>query len=167
MSVNLSALQFSRPEFLSHLELVLGEFGIDPANLMLEITESALLAHAECAHQTLVQLKERRIKLALDNFGTGYSSMANLRHYPIDALKIDRSFVGSMLCDPYCRELVGTTLSMAQNMKIKVVAEGGIETLEHASALKAMDCPYGQGFYFSPALAAGETSALLARHWVT
>ena len=166
MSVNLSALQFLRPEFLGHLDSVLREFDVDPRTLTLEITESGLLAHSEHAQQMLAQLKARQVKLALDNYGTGYSSMANLRHYPIDVLKVDRSFVGSMLSDPYSRELVRTTLSMAQNMKMDVVAEG-VETLDHVNALKAMNCPHAQGFYFSQALEAKDTPPLLARRWVT
>lgn len=165
MSVNLSALQFLRPEFLGHLELVLREFDIDPKTLTLEITESALLAHSEHAQQMLAQLKTRQVRLALDNFGTGYSSITNLRNYPIDTLKIDRSFVGSMLSDEYCRELVRTTISMAQNMKIDVVAEG-VETLDQVNALKTMNCPYGQGFFFSKALAAESAEILLAKEWL-
>ena len=165
MSVNLSGLQFLRPEFLGHVELLLREFALDPQTLILEITEAGILSHSEQAQQMMAQLKMRHLKLALDNFGTGYSSMANLRRYPIDTLKVDRSFVGSMLSDEYSRELVRSTISMAQNMKMEVVAEG-IETVEHLNALKTMNCSFGQGFYFSRALDASSTEALLAKGWL-
>ncbi len=151
MSVNLSGLQFLRPELIGHVELILREFGLDPRTLKLEITESALISHAEHAQQMMAQLKAQQIRLVLDDFGTGYSSLVNLRRYPIDTIKVDQSFVKSMMQDEQSRELVKTTINMAAGLKMDVVAEG-VETADQASALKEMHCDFGQGFYFSRAV---------------
>ena len=162
MSVNLSGLQFLRPELVGHLDLILKEFGLDPKTLKLEITESSLISHAEHAQKMMAQFKAQQIGLVLDDFGTGYSSLVNLRRYPVDTIKVDQSFVKSMLQDEQSRELVRTTISMAAGLKMDVVAEG-VETEAQARVLKEMRCDFGQGYYFSRAVDEPGTAELLSK----
>ncbi len=165
MSVNLSGIQFLRSELIGHVELLLKEFDLDPQTIRMEVTENAIISHAEYAQEMMAQLKARQVKLVLDDFGTGYSSLANLRRYPIDAIKVDQSFVKTMLHSEESRELVRATINMALGMKMDVVAEG-VETVDHLNALKAMNCPYGQGFYFSKAVDDAGAEALLTKGWL-
>jgi len=113
----------------------------------------------------MAQLKAQQIRLVLDDFGTGYSSLVNLRRYPIDTIKVDQSFVRTMMQDEQSRELVKTTINMAEGLKLEVVAEG-VETAEQASALKDMRCDYAQGYYFSRAVDETGTLELLSKAWV-
>ncbi|MBI3929107.1 MAG: EAL domain-containing protein [Armatimonadetes bacterium] len=163
ISVNLSAKHFAMPSVVDQIVTILQETGLAPEDLKLEITESALMENTEAAEKIVRQLKERRIKLGLDDFGTGYSSLSYLHKFPLDTLKIDRSFVSRM--DALGGEnaaIVKTIVNLAQNMDFQTVAEG-IETLSQFSSLKDLDCLYGQGYYFSKPMPPEQAEELLRK----
>ncbi len=160
LSVNLSSWHFQRPELVVFVESVLKGSGLAPESLVLELTESTLLESSDTLYKTLGRLKGLGVKLALDDFGTGYSSLSYLQRVPLDLLKIDRSFVSGMSHTDKSLELVKTILAMAQALELAVVAEG-VETEAQRSTLRALGCPYLQGFLFARPLPAAETEALL------
>ena len=129
--------------------------------MMLEITESVVMEHAESAAAALTQLKTLGVQLSIDDFGTGYSSLSCLHSYPIDSLKIDRSFIGNMGADPRNLEIVRTIVALAGNLGMHVTAEG-IETAEQLAQLRALRCACGQGYLFSKPLEAEAIKRLLA-----
>jgi len=163
ISVNLSAKQFANPNLESHIDAVLAETGLAPENLKLEITESALMDNTETAAEIIGRLKARKVKLGLDDFGTGYSSLSYLHRFPVDTLKIDRSFISRMEQMGEHTAIVKTIVALAQNMDFQTVAEG-IETLEQFDSLKELECRYGQGYYFSKPLTAEEAELLLQEY---
>lgn len=148
MSVNLAAQQLAQPELLEQVQQILQETGLDPHSLKLEITESAIMEKPENAISTLQKLKKIGIQISVDDFGTGYSSLAYLYQFPIDTLKIDRSFVTRMDKDFEQVEIVRTIVQLAWNLGIKVIAEG-IETKQQAEQLRMLGCDFGQGYLFS------------------
>jgi diguanylate cyclase (GGDEF)-like protein/PAS domain S-box-containing protein len=162
VSVNVSSKQVSQGGLIDELDRVLQETGLDPRYLRLEITETALVENTRAASHTLYQLKKRNIKLCLDDFGKGFSSLNYLHRFPIDVLKIDRSFVRRLSANlsndhskkrPY--EIVRTIIALAQILGLQVVAEG-VEISDQLNVLKDLGCELGQGFLFSPAVEAGE-----------
>lgn len=161
VSVNLSGRHFAQPDLAEHLRRTLRATGLQGDCLGLEITESVLLDTTEASHEALHELRRDGTRLYLDDFGTGYSSLSYLHRFPIDALKIDRSFVTSLRPGGQGQEIVRTILSLAQNLDIHVVAEG-VETAEQLAALKALRCEYAQGYAFSPPLPGAQAEALLA-----
>jgi EAL domain-containing protein (putative c-di-GMP-specific phosphodiesterase class I) len=137
---------------------VLADSGIEPENLRLELTESLIMANPESMAQTLAELKKLKVRLALDDFGTGYSSLSHLRRFPLDTLKIDRSFVMRMASEARDQELVRIIITLAHTLGMDVVAEG-VETRAHADSLGRLNCEYAQGFLYAaplPAEAAGK-----------
>jgi diguanylate cyclase (GGDEF)-like protein/PAS domain S-box-containing protein len=161
ISVNLSAKQFALRDIIFVIDNVLLETKLAPDDLKLEITESALMDNQESAAEIFHELKSRRIQLGLDDFGTGYSSLSYLHRFPLDTLKIDRSFISRMNEKPGEHEaIVKTIVNLAQNLKFKTVAEG-IETVDQLQSLQALDCLYGQGYYFSKPISAAEAEVLL------
>jgi len=162
LSVNLSGKQFTQPDLVERIEGILEETGLDPRRLKLEITESVVMENAEAAIAMLVRLKALGVQLSIDDFGTGYSSLSYLHRFPLDTLKIDRSFVNLMNESADNSEIVRTIRTLAGNMGMEVVAEG-IETLGQLTRLMELNCEYGQGYLFSKALAAEAAEALLAR----
>lgn len=152
MSVNISARQFRRPDFVDGVRAVLEETGAPAGRVCLEVTESTLLEDAETAATTMHALKELGIKVVIDDFGTGYSSLSYLQRFPFDSLKVDRSFVCSMTETRQNREIVRTIIAMAESLGLKVVAEG-VEMAEHRDMLMALHCEFAQGFLFSEPLA--------------
>jgi diguanylate cyclase (GGDEF)-like protein/PAS domain S-box-containing protein len=148
MAVNVSAKQFRGDSFLKDLLATLEESGLDPRLLELELTESVLMKHAESAASILVTLRDSGVQVAVDDFGTGYSSLSYLRRFPIDALKIDQSFVGRIGIAADDASIVTAVISMARSLKLRVVAEG-VETLEQAEFLRTQACDQAQGYYFS------------------
>jgi diguanylate cyclase (GGDEF)-like protein/PAS domain S-box-containing protein len=164
MSVNLSARQLSQRDLVETIAGALGQAGLDPRHLKLEITESMLLENTELAHSMLRQLKEFGIQIQMDDFGTGYSSLSSLHRLPIDALKVDRSFVARMHEENGTAPLVRTIAVLAQGLGLAVIAEG-VETEEQLRAVREMGCDYAQGYLISPPVPAHEIAALLAaRH---
>ena len=161
-SVNLGSRQFIQPDLTDRIEAVLNETGIEPRSLMIEITESVIMDNAEAVTQRLARLRELEIKLSIDDFGTGYSSLSYLQRFPIDMLKIDRSFVGQMGAGGENLEIVRTIVTLAHNLSKNVIAEG-VETLEQLSHLRALHCDYVQGYYFSRTMDHAAATALLSR----
>lgn len=148
LSVNLSPCQFQGGTLASEILNVLDETGLAPKSLMLEITESTLMENMGEAVSALCELRKAGIVIAIDDFGTGYSSLNHLRELPIDVLKIDRSFIANIHRDEAGGSIVRTIVSLAENLNLKVVAEG-VETLEQAEELAIIGCVRVQGFYFS------------------
>lgn len=164
ISVNLSAKQFALRDIVFVIDQVLQETQLDPDYLKLEITESALMDNQESAAEICHEIKRRRVQLGLDDFGTGYSSLSYLHRFPLDTLKIDRSFVSRMSEKPGEHEaIVRTIVNLAQNLKFQTVAEG-IETIDQLQSLQALDCLYGQGYYFSKPISAREAEELLRQN---
>jgi diguanylate cyclase (GGDEF)-like protein/PAS domain S-box-containing protein len=161
ISVNLSAKQFLQPNLVEDIRKLLAELQVPPEALKLEITESTVMADPSGAVEMLAKIKSLGIHLAIDDFGTGYSSLSYLHRFPLDTLKIDRSFISSMGDDGEGMEIARTIMPMANNLRLDVVAEG-VETVQQFALLKKLHCKYGQGFYFSMPLSAEGTAALLA-----
>jgi diguanylate cyclase (GGDEF)-like protein/PAS domain S-box-containing protein len=162
VSVNLSGRQVAAESLVADVSRVLSETGLDPATLTLEITESALVDDVDAAVGALNALKALGIRLAIDDFGTGYSSLSYLRQFPVDVLKIDRSFVAGVDGTAEATGLVRSILSLCSTLHLEAVAEG-IETPEQRTALLGLGTRYGQGHLFARAMAAEDLGALLAR----
>jgi diguanylate cyclase (GGDEF)-like protein/PAS domain S-box-containing protein len=148
IAVNISAIQFRDENFLEGVFGTLRETGLDPKSLELELTESVLMKHAESTESILKTLRARGVQVAVDDFGTGYSSLSYLRKFPIDALKIDQSFVRQITTTPDETTIVTAVISMGRSLKLRVVAEG-VETQEELAFLQAHQCDEAQGYYFS------------------
>ena len=148
VSVNVSGRQFKEADFVSVVEQALEASQLDPQYLELELTESILIEQHESLDRTLVHLKALGIKLALDDFGTGYSSLSYLKHFPIDRIKIDQSFVRDMLTDSEDAAIVDAIISIAHSLKLGVIAEG-VEEQGQLNFLQEHHCQEVQGFYFS------------------
>jgi diguanylate cyclase (GGDEF)-like protein len=162
VSVNLSAKQFGDDDLPGQIEAALGESGLDARQLVLEITESAVLENRDQATGALERLKARGVRVSLDDFGTGYSSFSYLHQLPYDTLKIDRSFVSRLGEERDSSEIVHAIIVLAHNLRMNVVAEG-VETEAQAKQLKSMWCEYAQGFHFARPLEPPAVIDLLAR----
>jgi EAL domain-containing protein (putative c-di-GMP-specific phosphodiesterase class I) len=160
VSVNLSAYQFAQPDLMEQILQILAETELEPHCLKLELTESAIMQNADSATQILRDLRQHQIQLSMDDFGTGYSSLSYLRSFPMDYLKIDRSFVQGL--DKTVKELnlVAVIVAIAQTMEMKVIAEG-IETPDQLAHLRSLNCDFGQGYLFSKPLPAHQIIDLL------
>jgi diguanylate cyclase (GGDEF)-like protein len=161
IAVNLSARQFHQRDLDQVVARIIGETGIDPANLELELTESLLMREPEEAARTMHRLASQGVHIAIDDFGTGYSSLAYLRRFPIASLKIDRAFIHGVNIAAEDATITRAIIHLAHNLGLKVIAEG-VETEDQRSFLEAGGCDEMQGFLFSEAVPAGETAALLA-----
>jgi diguanylate cyclase (GGDEF)-like protein/PAS domain S-box-containing protein len=155
VEVNLSARQIDHPEIVSTVERILDETGLPPANLTLEITESALMNDASSALRVLRALKVLGVTLAIDDFGTGYSSLSHLQRFPLDILKIDKSFVDELGADRGGAEIVAAVVKLAHALGLQVIAEG-VETERQLDALVRLDCDFAQGYLFSRPVPAHE-----------
>jgi diguanylate cyclase (GGDEF)-like protein/PAS domain S-box-containing protein len=160
ISVNVSAAEFREKNFVEGVQATLTETGLEACYLDLELTERVLMHHVESTAVVLRQLKSIGIHLAIDDFGTGYSSLSYLRQFPIDVLKIDKSFVQQISGDSNDSAIVSAIIDMGKNLKQRVIAEG-VETEEQLSFLRSRHCAEGQGYLFSPPLGAGDFSRLL------
>lgn len=160
ISVNLSARQLQSDILLDDVTSTLVKTGLKPACLDLEITESMLMQNAESAIQILTALKSTGVTLSLDDFGTGYSSLAYLKRFPLDAVKVDRSFVKDIAADSDDASITRAVITMAHHLKLKVVAEG-VETSEQLALLISNQCDIIQGYFFSRPLAAPAMTELL------
>jgi diguanylate cyclase (GGDEF)-like protein len=160
VAVNLSGKHFGHPALVQQINTVIEETGIDPASLKLELTESAVMENAETAILMLKQIKETGVKVSIDDFGTGYSSLSYLHRFPIDLLKVDRSFVSAMESNTENGEIVRTVIALAKALNLEVVAEG-IESIHQFHQLRILGCEYGQGYLFSRPLPAHEIQKLI------
>ena len=145
ISVNLSAVQFREPSLAGLVAAVLKEVGLEPCMLELEITESTAMRHAALAVEVIRDLASLGVKISLDDFGTGYSSFQYLKEFPIDALKIDRSFVSGVTVEPNDAAIVAAVIAIGQSLGLKVIAEG-IETAGQLAFLAERGCDWYQGF---------------------
>ena len=161
IAVNTSAVELRAPDFVADVRAILTETGLEPRYLELELTETFLMQDSKSTAEVLQALKDMGVQLALDDFGTGYSSLSYLKRFPIDTLKIDRSFVRDMTTDADDASIVNAVISMGRSLHLRVVAEG-VETREQLSLLQAQNCPEGQGYYFSRPVAAEEFTQLLS-----
>lgn len=161
ISLNLSNREFWSPRLLDHLDLVLKESGVLPQRLAFEITEGVIIDNLERALIVLHELHARGLQVHVDDFGTGYSSLQALHRLPIDALKIDKSFVTGLGRDDRTAELVQTIVQLGRNLGVVVIAEG-VETPDQHACLRDLGCSWGQGYLFSPAVPAASLEHLIA-----
>lgn len=162
MAVNLSARQLEDPAFVTSVAEIVEAAGLVPGAICLEVTESVLLQDIEEATAALRALRATGVRVAIDDFGVGFSSLAYLRHFPADHIKIDRSFVAGLGCEPTDTVLVESIVTLAERLGIIAIAEG-VETPDQQGALASMGCPLAQGYLWSPSLPAGAAGDLLAR----
>jgi EAL domain-containing protein (putative c-di-GMP-specific phosphodiesterase class I) len=148
VAVNTSSQEFRTQDFLENIQTTLVDTGLEPRYLELELTESVLMHNIKSTYSVLDALADRGVNIAVDNYGTGFSSLSYLNEFPINTLKIDRSFVHQMTNDPNHAAIVSSMITMAKNLKIRVIAEG-VETPEAFAALQVEHCDEGQGYYFS------------------
>ena len=148
ISVNITPKEFAQPDFAAQMGTILGEVGIDPSSVDVEITETIAMADPQRSNLVLSELKTLGVHLSIDDFGTGYSSLSRLQGFPVDALKIDRTFISKMDTDSETNEIVRIIIMLAHNLGLKVVAEGA-ETAEQVSLLKQLKCELVQGYFFA------------------
>ena len=160
VAVNVSSRQFATNNVRESVVQALETSGLDPRYLELEITESAMMRDHEETAQTLRELKELGIQVAMDDFGTGFSSLSYLKRFPLDTLKIDRSFVTGLPLEPDATGIVNAIVAMARVLRLKVVAEG-VETEEQAAFLTGLGCDEMQGYLFSKPVAAEDFARIL------
>jgi EAL domain-containing protein (putative c-di-GMP-specific phosphodiesterase class I) len=163
MSVNLSVAQFRHKNLLESVSAALAQANLHPQYLELEITESVLAEETSNAIDTLIELRKLGVRLAIDDFGTGYSSLSYLKRFTVDKLKIDQSFVHDVSGDGNDAAITTAIISMAKNLKLKVIAEG-VETKAQLGFLEEHGCDEFQGFYLSHALSPMDFSRFTVRH---
>ena len=161
VSVNLAARQLAHPDLLTRVARALGRSGLPPKALVVEITETAMMADVAGTSARLAQLKALGVQIAVDDFGTGYSSLGYLQRFPIDVLKVDKTFVDGVGGDGDASALAEAILGLARSLRLRTVAEG-IEQGEQVAPLRALGCALGQGYHFSRPLDAERAGALLA-----
>ena len=160
VAVNISGKQFKQPDFLETVSRVFMETEVNPCSLEFEFTESVIMEKADKNIKTLMALKDMGVKLSIDDFGTGYSSLNYLKHFPIDRIKIDRSFISDINCDTDGETIVETVISMAHNLNLKVIAEG-VENGEQLKFLMARNCDEVQGFYLGEVMPVARIEEIL------
>lgn len=165
VNVNLSVRQLAQPDLLQGIDRVLQKNGLHGSNLKIEIVESALVDNAELAARVLQQLRSRHIEVCLDDFGTGYSSLSYLHRFPVDVIKIDRSFIMRIAEASQDLAIVAAIIKLSQQLGLSVVAEG-IESIQQWRQLRSLQCGYGQGYYFSRPLD-GEAATEMLRNGQT
>lgn len=151
MSVNISSKLLLQPGFAESIQANLLEQGLKPGSLAIEITESVIMDHPDQAVETMTKLQKMGVHIHIDDFGTGYSSLSYLHSFPVNALKIDRSFISKLSANSDNQEIIKTIIALAQNMKLEVIAEG-LEQGHQLSAMMGLECGFGQGFLFSKPL---------------
>jgi EAL domain-containing protein (putative c-di-GMP-specific phosphodiesterase class I) len=161
VAVNLSVRQMLAPDVAGVVDEVLTRTGVGPADLCLEMTESGLMDDVDYFGRTLAGLKALGVRLAIDDFGTGYSSLSYLKRFPVDAVKVDRSFVEGLGTDPHDSALVAAIVAMAVALDLEVTAEG-VETQDQLANLKRLQCHRAQGFYLARPMAAAAVTQLVA-----
>ncbi|MCR5304174.1 MAG: bifunctional diguanylate cyclase/phosphodiesterase [Lachnospiraceae bacterium] len=160
LSLNISAIQYRQPDFVENLLKVINEYNMPPESLELEITESVLIGDYQEIIKKLTLLRGYGIKISLDDFGTGYSSLSYLKNLPIDTLKIDKSFVDTILTDENTQVIMETVMYMAHKLMLETIAEG-VETREQFAFMEAMDCTDIQGYYMAKPMPADEMAQVI------
>jgi EAL domain-containing protein (putative c-di-GMP-specific phosphodiesterase class I) len=165
MAVNVSGRQLDTDELVAGVKRALEETALDAGSLTLEVTETTLMRNADETVRRLTAIKKLGVRIAIDDFGTGYSSLAHLQQFPVDALKIDRSFISRLTQNPEGETLIHTLVQLGKALSIETLAEG-IELQQELSLLQHEQCDSGQGFLFAKPLDAEATEAFL-RNWTT
>jgi diguanylate cyclase (GGDEF)-like protein/PAS domain S-box-containing protein len=167
ISVNLSAKQFAQPDLIERISNIFKDENFFPGYLHLEITESIIMSNHKRINKMLSELREMDVQIGIDDFGIGYSSLSSLHQFPIQTLKIDRSFISGMNNNDWTLVIPQTVISLGKNMQMDVIAEG-VETLEQLNQLKMMGCGYAQGYYFSPPVENKEAEQLFVNEpkWI-
>jgi EAL domain-containing protein (putative c-di-GMP-specific phosphodiesterase class I) len=165
VAVNVSARQLDTDEFIGDVRRAIEQSGLDANALTLEITETTLMANTEETARRLRAIKDLGVRIAIDDFGTGYSSLAHLQRFPVDALKIDRSFISQLRENPEGKTLIRTLVQLGKALSIETLAEG-IEREEELSVLQAAHCDSGQGFLFARPMEAGAAGSFLENWFV-
>jgi len=163
IAVNLSALQMADSRILSTVKNSLEETGMDPKLLNIEITETVAMVQIDQKIELMKEMKDMGIKISIDDFGTGYSSLSYFTNFPVDVLKIDRSFINNMLIDENAKTVTTTIIQMAKALKLKIVAEG-VETAEHIEVLKKLNCSHYQGYLVSKPAAPPRCEEIMKKH---
>jgi EAL domain-containing protein (putative c-di-GMP-specific phosphodiesterase class I) len=163
VAVNISTVELRAKGFIAGLCAILAETGLDPDRLELELTETFLMQDSHSTAAVLEAIRDLGVHLALDDFGTGFSCLSYLKRFPIDTLKIDRSFVRDLATDADNAGIVNAVINMGKSLKMRVVAEG-VETRAQLEFLQEHSCPEGQGYYFAYPMVAEELTQLMARH---
>jgi EAL domain-containing protein (putative c-di-GMP-specific phosphodiesterase class I) len=162
MAVNVSGRQLKHPGFLEMLTTIIRETGVDPTNLELEFTESVIMENAEKTVEIFRKVRELGIRLSIDDFGTGYSSLNYLKHFPVDRIKIDRSFVVDINRNESDAAIIEAIVSMAQSLNLRVIAEG-VENSDQLDSLTRLGCDEVQGFYLAMPMHAEALVKILGR----
>lgn len=162
MAVNLSARQFLQASLVKMVTEVLADTGLEPHLLELEITESLAMQDMDCTRTILQELYNMGVRIAIDDFGTGYSSLSYLRNFPLDCIKVDRTFVRDLTIDPYAKAIMTAVIALGHGLSLDVVVEG-VETKEQLEYLRSLQCDEIQGHLFSPPIPAAEATRLLWR----
>ncbi|HJX11771.1 MAG TPA: EAL domain-containing protein, partial [Candidatus Binatia bacterium] len=160
LSVNVSGKQLARAGFIDYVKKVIEETGVDARCLKIELTESVVMANPKLATSILAELRNLNVQVHVDDFGTGYSSLSYLHKFPIDALKVDRSFVSNIGLKEQNLEIVRTIVLLAHNLNLTVIAEG-VETEEQLQHLRKIGCNQAQGYYFSRPVVSQQATTLL------
>ncbi len=147
-------------DFLNYLNEILDRAGAAARHLTIELTETALIDNPRAIEKILVKLRARGVKIALDDFGTGFSSLSHLHHFPLDIIKIDRSFILSLMQNERSSQIVQSIIFMSQQLDLTLVAEG-IEALNQLQWLQQHNCQFGQGYFWSPPVSAAATTKFL------
>src|SRR5690606_37679728 len=165
LAVNISSRQLREPAFMQLVDDVLEENGLEPSNLDLEITERVLVENSDANRDSIRKLQDKGVLVSVDDFGTGFSSLSYLKHFTVNALKIDQIFVKGLPYDKEDAAITTAIISLAEGLGINVVAEG-IETEEQLTFLQSLNCHHGQGFVFSHPLSIDElTHNLRSERW--
>jgi EAL domain-containing protein (putative c-di-GMP-specific phosphodiesterase class I) len=164
MAVNVSGRQLDTDDFITDVSQALCASGLDPSALTIEITETTLMRNVEETARRLAAIKELGVRIAIDDFGTGYTSLAHLQRFPVDALKIDRSFITGLTHNDEGETLMHTLVQLGKALSIETFAEG-IEEEQELSLLREQDCDSGQGFLFARPLDVAATEAFLQQNW--
>ena len=152
MSINISSRQFSQQDLAAILSGFLTETGVDPHTVILEITEGMIMENVNAAVETMKRLRNMGIKIHIDDFGTGHSSLSYLQHFQVSALKIDRSFINKLTANGDNQEIITYIVSLAKSLNIEVIAEG-VEMEHQLANIQNLHCGYGQGFLFARPMA--------------
>src|SRR5271154_4263584 len=158
MAVNVSGRQLDTDQLIVDVERALADSGLDPGALTIELTETMLMRNVENTARRLTAIKQLGVRIAIDDFGTGYSSLAHLQRVPVDALKIDRSFISGLAHNAEGETLIRTLVQLGKSLSIETFAEG-IERQQELSVLRDEDCDSGQGFLFARPLDVAATEA--------
>ena len=148
MSVNITARQFAQADLATQMGDIIKESGVMPASIDLEITETIAMAEVERSTRLLAECKDLGLGISIDDFGTGYSSLSRLKHFSVNTLKIDRSFISALPSDSDAEEIVRAIILLAHNLGLKVVGEG-VETEEQEEFLRGLGCDFAQGYLYS------------------